>query len=657
MRYIVPIGIVALLLLSGFGAAVSHNGQKTQSNIEQVKSCSISISATPTFTQKGTYLEVAFDGTNQQTNTPGLPVLPTLVKNFQIPAHAINIRVLCTFSSSDTIIVSEKILPAAPYVIQDSNAVAQDNAVKENEQLYSSAAWYPSSLYNYRISCGRNEQNRIVNFVDVEIYPVRYSPATNTLQYLAGSGDITITYDIAPQEPKRLATEYDLVIIAPAEFTSALQKLVDHKNSIGVKTMLKSVDDIYTEYQGRDKPEQIKHFIADAYEQWNISSVLLVGGLKSHLFAFDREDANQGSKAWWIPVRYTNIYLYERYSPTAEIYEPGCPSDLYYADIYKAGEIFDDWNSNNNSIFAEAKVDMAGYSNISDTLDLSPDVAVSRLPCSTLAEVQIVVKKIITYEQTNASDKPWFKTMVAIAGKTSRFYGGKPDGEYICDAAITSMGSLVDPVRLYVTNNATGGPRPIPTDIIRQIRKGAGYVDFEGHGNPLRWDTIWADGAYPTNWAGGLRLKDFIKLTNFNKLPIVVIGGCHNGLFNVSLLQTMRDLPMFLNKTRYWTHGMPAPFCFAWGLLLVPYGGAIASIAGTGLGIGPGGGTPLQLSAALESNFFYAIGQGGAQTFGEARSGAINKYLHDFPTIDALDYHCISIYQPFGDPSLRLGGG
>ncbi|MBN1280840.1 MAG: hypothetical protein JXA00_04245 [Candidatus Thermoplasmatota archaeon] len=600
---------------------------------------------------------MTMDGAPLQTRTPGAPIVPTSVYNFQIPAHASAISVSCHFNEAKTLHLSQKIRPAPRYIFRSSGTLTTEKGREENEHIYGSSAFYPSSSFEYRITCGRNDDNIIVNFVDVEIYPVQYSPANNEVKYLSGQGEITITYSLMSLIHNPLNEECDLVIIAPESFSQILQKLVDHKNAIGTTTILKTAEDIYDEYEGRDRPEDIKLFIRDAYETWNITSVLLVGGLKSHLYADDREDANQGSTDWWIPVRYTNIYLYDAYSATASPYEPGCPSDLYYADLYKKTLIFDDWDTNNNSIFAEVKTDMYGYSQIDDTLDLRPDVYVSRLPCTTKREVKTIINKIITYEQTTVLEKPWFDTMMTIAGKTSRLYQGKPDGEYVCDKAIEYMGSLVTPVRLYATNNDTGGPRPIPEDIISEFKKGAGYVNFEGHGNPLRWDTIWADGSYPADWCGGLKVSDFIRLTNRDKLPVVIIGGCHNGLFNVTMLQSMRDLPRFLNRTRYWCHGVPAPVCFAWGLCILPYGGAIASVAGTGLGIGPGGGTPLEYSAALESNFFYAIGQKNASTFGEAYKGAINRYLNTHPTLDAMDYHCISIYQPFGDPSLKLGGG
>lgn len=60
--------------------------------------------------------------------------------------------------------------------------------------------------------------------------------------------------------------EYDLVIIAPSKFVNNLQKLVDHKNSLGVNTKLKTTEEIYDNFTGVDKPEQIKYFIKYATE-------------------------------------------------------------------------------------------------------------------------------------------------------------------------------------------------------------------------------------------------------------------------------------------------------------------------------------------------------------------------------------------------------
>ncbi|MCK4333133.1 MAG: hypothetical protein KAV40_06090, partial [Thermoplasmatales archaeon] len=227
-----------------------------------------------------------------------------------------------------------------------------------------------------------------------------------------------------------------------------------------------------------------------------------------------------------------------------------------------------------------------------------------------------------------------------------------PDGEYVCDTAIDHMGVLVEnPVRAYASNRDSGGPCPIPKDIRKAINQGAGYIDFQGHGNPVSWNTIWHDGTYPDDWTGGTNLYNFWTFLNGRKLPVVIVGGCHNALFNVSLIKSMNTK---LPGNYYWTYGLPAPVCFSWGLCASPLGGAIASTGCTGYGVGYGG-DPISLSAEMESNFFYQIGQAGSTNLGNAHSGSINKFISE-NEIQSIEAFCITNWQLFGDPSLKLGG-
>ncbi len=188
------------------------------------------------------------------------------------------------------------------------------------------------------------------------------------------------------------------MIIAPSKFSSDLQKLVDHKISVGIQTVLKTTEEISNEYSGVDEPEKIKYFIKDAMENDGAKYILLVGGLKSLIWAKPRDDINQGTRDWYVPVRYSNLIAGE----------PGYLCDLYYADIYKEGGVFDNWDSNGNGVFAEWK----GFKK--DDLDLYPDVALGRLACRNSREVKSVVDKIINYE--NNADPSWFKKMIVVSG-------------------------------------------------------------------------------------------------------------------------------------------------------------------------------------------------------------------------------------------------
>jgi len=454
-----------------------------------------------------------------------------------------------------------------------------------------------------------------------------------------------VKYNAPKTQPKTLNT-YDMVVIAPAKFQSNLRPLIAEKNAKGVKTIFKSVEDILKEYNGYDQPEQVKYFIKYAYDTWGIKYVMLVGGLKSHLYAKDKDTISAGWKAWWVPVRYVSIRI-----PAGDV---GCLCDLYYGCLYNATGAFDSWDSNHDGVYAAWNV--SGVAD--DVFDMNPEVYVSRLPCTTVNEVKVVVNKTLTYESTGPAAKPWYNTFIGCGGKTYAYYAGKPDGEYQCDLTYNYTKNAIPDLKLlrcyssYRYNHL--GLTPTHTNITNSINNGAGFVDFEGHGNPLAWDTIWFDGVYPKDWTGGLTVKYFPDILNGDKLPVVVVGGCHNGLYNISII------PNFLDKkgTKYFCYGYPYPVCFCWGLVVKPRGGAIASAGDTGFGLGSedeGVDNPISLSAALETNFFWQIGNNNVTNLAKAHSQAITKYINEHH-IGLLDADCITNWALFGDPSLQFGG-
>jgi hypothetical protein len=122
---------------------------------------------------------------------------------------------------------------------------------------------------------------------------------------------------------------------------------MNHKQSCGIATCIKTTEEIYQKYPGRDEPEQIKYFIKDAIETQGVKYVLLVGNKNT------------------IPVRYATIYL-DDYNTIDQIFhfpifqqsihenKLHFLSDLYYADIYDQNHNFSTWDTNNNDVFAEA---------------------------------------------------------------------------------------------------------------------------------------------------------------------------------------------------------------------------------------------------------------------------------------------------------------
>ncbi len=448
--------------------------------------------------------------------------------------------------------------------------------------------------------------------------------------------------------PNLLGGEYDMVIIAPAKFSSTLNKLIDHKNSVGINTILKTTEEIYDEYTGVDKPEQIKYFIKDALDTWEIKYVLLVGGMKSYLYGVSRDDINQGSKSWYVPVRYCN---------NIDDWEPGFISDLYFADIYDSEMNFSSWDSNEDGIYAAWGIPSVE----NDVLDLYPDVYVGRLPCRNKIEVSIMVKKIIKYEMTLA-DPTWFNKMVVVGGENWNDPGTDwLEGELVCNKALSYMPEF-SAVKIFASNRDSGGLVPTKKDIKKTVSEGCGFLLFSGFGNPFNWNTHWP-GDFET-WTGGINCYHLPMLSNKEKLPICIIGGNCLSQFNVTLLATLRNDP-FMH-----TMGVPISECFSWRLTRKINGGSIATIGATGASYGLIGnmyddidGDGIDDPDCVEgyngyiTREFFDIYNQSVDILGETWGGTITKYIDTWPdTWDEIDSKTVQEWVLFGDPSLKIGG-
>jgi len=341
------------------------------------------------------YLQISLLNNEHYLLNPGKPVMPKIIQTFELPFGVTNINVLVSPSETRTQNIQKQIQPSpAPLPLSPIEDYEVPNI--KDEQLYQSMDPYPSEWYRYNVGVGVNENFEHVTYVTVHVYPIQYVPRLNMVK-ISEKMDVTVTYDNTSKNSFPLTTDYDLVIIAPSVFSDALQPLIEHKNSYGIESTLKTVEDIYKEYDGFDKAEQVKYFIKDALEQWNVKYVLLVGGLKSIIYAKPKDNVNLGAGGWHIPVRYSNV---------RDGGDPGFPTDLYYADIYKEGGSFETWDSDGDGVLAEYP---------DDIIDLIPDVAVGRLASSDSNEVEEVVNKIINYE-TTSYESDWFKKMIVYSG-------------------------------------------------------------------------------------------------------------------------------------------------------------------------------------------------------------------------------------------------
>ncbi|HVQ01256.1 MAG TPA: C25 family cysteine peptidase [Candidatus Thermoplasmatota archaeon] len=411
MKKIILLCMIGILIGSALGtASTAVNSRTTQSLSWECVTPTIQIQPT----DEGNYLSLALTDSSTYHSVAGQPRLPTVTHTIELPFAATDINVACTPRDITTQYIDQEIVPSMPLLPLTDEYQSIASQPTKDPSVYTMTTPYPDTWYTVKVGAGINENNQHVTFVTVTFNPIRYTPATGEL-LIAAHADMTVTYTPPDHSYFPAKASYDFVIIAPKAFEKALQPLVDAKNNRGIyKTYLKTTEDIYAAYPGRDKPEQIKYFIKDAMETQGITYVLLVGGLKNTVLSKPKDDSNQGSKSWYLPVRYTNLWDNPKFPLSAEsaIFDPGVISDLYYADVYGPNGSFSSWDPNGDGIFAAWN--RPGIAN--DTgIDLYPDINLGRLPCTSVAEVRTVVKKINTYEDTAAASG-WFYNMTVVSG-------------------------------------------------------------------------------------------------------------------------------------------------------------------------------------------------------------------------------------------------
>jgi len=580
--------IVGILVLSGLGAvAVTDDTTYRVKNIEE----SIVVSE-PIIKETNQYVTVNLERVTSALSKAGGPVLPVVTKVFILPFGSKVSHVDVSFSKANEMALSKPVKPG-PEPIPKTGTRAPRGRVK-NDEIYEGVELYPSNSFSYSVGAGIKGYERVI-FLKVHCYPVRYSPGLNMLYY-SERVDIRVIYD-EPMVPISFPDEYDMVIIAPSMFSEELQPLIDHKNSRGVQTILKTTEEIYVEYIGRDEAEKIKYFIKDAIETWGIRFVLLVGG------------------AAQVPGRYTHIYFEYDYQDYWVFL-----SDLYYADVYDDSLNFSSWDTNENDLFAEYN----WYGN-TDDLDLYPDVYLGRLACVNESQVITCVNKIIAYETGEAHTQGWFTNLVLIGGDSLPGDAEQVDeGEYVNQHVADTLDGFI-PNRVWASNGLLYNA----SNISDAIDSGVGFVFFNGHGNT----TVWATHPHESSqWIpyGNYTNSHINALSNGGKLPIVVSDACYHCTYDV------------------------APDCFGWAFVTNPNGGGIAYLGGTDIDVSYAGTAIItkgieRLCVIMSSNY-----KQGDATFGELWGHGVSDYIS--PVMDEIDYITLEEFQPFGDPSLLIAG-
>ena len=600
MKKILTILLVSILIFSGLGATALSKEKK-----ESQKNETINFSEPTTLDQEN-YIQIKLDQTSEQLMKTGKPMLPKLTKVYTFPFGTKITDVKVTFSESYEKQITKPIIPTPEPQIISTTYIPKPVSEPDPLKIYSNLEIYPEKRFSYRAGTGLKNGEHVV-FLSIQVYPIQYTPKTNTIQY-SKTAEIEISYD-TPDNPINFPDAYDLLIITPSQFTSQLQPLVDYKNNDGTKTKMVTLGDIPN--TGVDEQESIKLYVKDAIENWGITYLLLVGAglVDDELF----------------PVRYAWV-------PSGN-YEEKFPSDLYYADIYDSEMAFSNWDKDGDGKYAE----YSQMSNDMDNVDMYPDVYLGKLPCNDANEVTTVVNKIINYEEHNKM----VNKIMQIGGDT---FPGDPqevsEGEFANTKVLEKLSGYTS---ISVWASQSNGAKALTKkNIANGFNSGVDFVDFSGHGSWGSWAThatqdeaTWLPSkTLFSPYTGWLYIDyDMYEVNNDFKFPVVVFNACSCSKYTDS------------------------KNCIAWKNIM-GLGGGIASFGASGIGYGSYGYYEVErVWGWMEVHIFENIYND--KILGKAWEESLNGYITSFIDEDAdlSDYKTVLEMSMFGDPTLAIEDG
>lgn len=283
----------------------------------------------------------------------------------------------------------------------------------------------------------------------------------------------------------------EYLIIAPNEFLSAalaLKKFRSEGSAVrSFATQVVSVEDIYRHYTGGSlSPVSIRNFIAHAYKRSpKLKYVLLAGS--GH---YDYRIMDEKNGKIFIPP-------FEKESAVSE-------------DFYAALD--------------------SGEQVLYGQYDL--DVAVGRLPVSTLSEFTNYIEKAKQYEQVGVFDNSLWRSNILLGaddaknGTTTDYTRHTEHQEEVAEAIDNLYHDIKyrwNLKKVYLVDypaDASGQKKEAAEDFINVLNQGALFTIYFGHGSK-------------TDWAGeGLMKPAYIsKLTNKNRYTVLSSFTCTVGRF------------------------------------------------------------------------------------------------------------------------------
>ncbi len=432
--------------------------------------------------------------------------------------------------------------------------------VVPDKNIYSSKDIFPGKLFtNVGTYCFRGYEILVLM-----IHPVQYIPSTGELFYYneitidvetiedgsinplyrgleideqevmqkVDNPYVTDTYTVNPS--RALSSEsYDLLIITIDDFKAGFEPLKQAHELNGLNTLIYSVEDIYTNYTGVDKPQMIRNFIIDAYMNWSIEYVLLGG---DDVYVYDH---------YIVPTR--GLYVT---SHGCHITEGDMPSDFYY------GCLDGTFNYDCDDRWGEPTDGKNG-----GDIDMLAEVYVGRACVGKISEVENFVDKTIAYMNIPCDD-PYFKEVLWV-------------GEYLGFSGIADFGSN------YKDEMINGSSEHGYTTV--------GVPNDEYNISKL-YDRDWPDFDIHHPWSSGWPTSELVNRINNNIHFINHLGhGWYEhcmGLYNTNVYDLTNEKPCFIYSQSCMAGGFDQDDCIAETFTVKTTYGAIAGVWNARYGVG-----------------------------------------------------------------------
>jgi hypothetical protein len=267
----------------------------------------------------------------------------------------------------------------------------------------------------------------------------------------------------------------DYIVIAPPDFLQVAEPLLAWRRQQGLKVKPVSIEEVFSEFGfGETAPESIQNFLSYAYHSWERPSpryVLLLGDA-----TYDYKDYLSLGVESQVPAREVK---------TSFLWTASDPS------------------------YAMVNGD-----------DLLPDLAIGRLPASTVEEVRVLVNKIISWETSSA------KLHAPVVLVTDN-----PDaaGNFVADAEDLAETVLKDRLvrRIYLNELGVSAARDA---IIEAFDQGTSITNYIGHGGIH----LWADEQL-------FHTRHLPNLSAQAQQPILLTMNCLNGYFHFPYFDSLSE--------------------------------------------------------------------------------------------------------------------